>query len=900
MKTNIIDKVYKNKYLWYSFGIPQIVFFLLFFIEEVIPFGAYSSTLYDSCHQYVPFLTEYYDKLKTGSSLQFTLSAGLGQDFWLIWSYYLSSPFNLLLLLFKRDNILLAINIITVLKIATCSLSATYYFRKKYNRIDISTLAFGLCYAFGAYVMAYFYNIMWMDVIIIFPILILCFEKMMKNEKKAVLKYCLCLAYCLLTNFYLSIPVCIFLIMYFFVFIKSVLKDFLVSGLKFAGSSLLSAGLAGIVIIPNAYYFIKGMAESTSSTGAEFKVLENFFTFMSRHLYLTDTQVDMSFKSGANVYCGTIIILLLFLYVFNTQVKLSERIKKLIVIGILFLSMNIEVLTYIWHGFDYPTGYVNRFSFIYIFMLISIGYDCYINLKKFTKFQVFGAIISNYLMIIYCYIYQGMNDEIDEYKMISYIATMVILGLYSLLMIGFKFKKIKKKMFVAATSRIIICELIFYSIFAFTSYGLANTESLYPYAENYKALGRLITDEDEYRSDIDLRKISNECVEYGLNGMSFFSSTVDSDFAGIINKLGHRAGSNFYTVKGNNNLTQMLFNLKYLYNESNYYSNCTSINTNGKIHLYENNYDTSYGYLFDTSYEDFFYDTNDNPFQLQNKLVDEATNGNVQFIYEPIPNSEIKVASAGTNFAYGSYTFNKDVTDNYYCKVAYEKQKDIIYELNIDYIATSTDDIAINIDPANAYACNVKINDSIYFSDYKTSNEMVTIGGIKEGDEITVNIKIEEDATSGNIKCYFAKYNSTQFDNFYNYITQTPIDFTKTEDGHFELNVTNSEEKTLFLSLPYLEGWSATDNGKPVEILSENYFVLLHLEPGEHNIVLKYNTPMLNYGIIISILSVIIFISLIFIKKKEKCTALAIIPGEEVKVLPIEEPENNNKKEELG
>ena len=41
---------------------------------------------------------------------------------------------------------------------------------------------------------------------------------------------------------------------------------------------------------------------------------------------------------------------------------------------------------------------------------------------------------------------------------------------------------------------------------------------------------------------------------------------------------------------------------------------------------------------------------------------------------------------------------------------------------------------------------------------------MVTVGGLKEGDELIVNIKIEKKATEGTIKCYFAEYNASQFD----------------------------------------------------------------------------------------------------------------------------------------
>ena len=866
MRTKLINSIRKNKYLWYSFGIPFIILILLFFIQRIMPFGTDSATLYDSCHQYVPFLTEYHNKLLSGETLQFSMSTGLGQDFWLIWSYYLSSPFNLLLLFFKNEDVIVGMNIITIIKIAMTSFTATYYLKKKHNKIDVSTMAFGFCYGMSSYVMAYFCNIMWLDVIIMFPIVMLYFEKMMKDEKYADLKYVIALSYCLITNFYLSIPVCLFLVLYFFINVKADIKSLIRKGLKFAWTSLLSAGISGIVLIPNAYFFIKN-ASSSSKEGATFKVLENFFTFLSRHLYLTETQVDMSFKPGANLYCGTAIILLVFLYIFNKQIKLSEKIKKIILIVFLILSMNIEVLNFIWHGFDYPTGYVNRFSFIYIFILISIAYQCLLQIKNFTKLQVLVAGIVNGLFITYSYIYDKLNDKITEEKLMSYIVTSIVIAIYFIVIMLYKLKKIKKKSFSVVFSKLMILELCFYMIFAFTSYSYADTTNLYKYEDSYRKLNRSINKDGFYRSDIDYRKTSNECVYYNLNGVSYFSSTINSKFASVINKLGHRAGTNFYGIKGNNALTQLLFNIKYLYNESNYYTNFETIDSSDSIYLYKNNYETSYGYVFDKKFEKFYYDTNSNPFSLQNNLVEHATNGSIFYIYEPIRSENIKVASAGENFSRGSYTYNEDVTNDYICKIKYEKNKDIIYELNLKYICQNENDIVINIDPSNTYACNIKVNGSIYYSDYKISNEMVTVGGLKEGDELIVNIKIEKKATEGTIKCYFAEYNASQFDKFYKYITKNPVNITEFEDGHIKLNTTVDYEKTLFLSIPYNEGWSATDNGEPIEILKDNYFILIPLEKGEHNIELRYSTPFLGVGFIISGMSLMALYAIYKYKK---------------------------------
>lgn len=64
------------------------------------------------------------------------------------------------------------------------------------------------------------------------------------------------------------------------------------------------------------------------------------------------------------------------------------------------------------------------------------------------------------------------------------------------------------------------------------------------------------------------------------------------------------------------------------------------------------------------------------------------------------------------------------------------------------------------------------------------------------------------------------------------------------------------ERKHLFISIPYSEGWTATDNGKPVPLRRADLgFLALELEPGEHHIRMTYMTPGLRAGALISLLT---------------------------------------------
>lgn len=74
---------------------------------------------------------------------------------------------------------------------------------------------FGMFYALSAYSAAYSWNIMWLDCIVLIPLIMLGLEKLV-DENKCYL-YCISLGLCIFTNYYISIMVCISVCLYFIV-----------------------------------------------------------------------------------------------------------------------------------------------------------------------------------------------------------------------------------------------------------------------------------------------------------------------------------------------------------------------------------------------------------------------------------------------------------------------------------------------------------------------------------------------------------------------------------------------------------------------------------------------------------------------------------------------------------
>ncbi|MCL2016619.1 MAG: YfhO family protein [Defluviitaleaceae bacterium] len=93
--------------------------------------------------------------------------------------------------------------------------------------------------------------------------------------------------------------------------------------------------------------------------------------------------------------------------------------------------------------------------------------------------------------------------------------------------------------------------------------------------------------------------------------------------------------------------------------------------------------------------------------------------------------------------------------------------------------------------------------------------------------------------------------------------------------------ITLPDSRYLFLSIPYSAGWRAYVNGQPAELLQANIaFMALELPAGHHEIELRYRTPGMTLGFILSLVGIAVFVLLVKfypkISAKLKITELEI------------------------
>lgn len=346
-----------------AFAIPILVMVVGFAIAGVYPFGGRSALVIDGVHQYLPFFTEYYRQLKQGASLFYSWAGGLGYNFFAVWAYYLSSPLNLLVLLFKEQFLNEAVTLIMLIKVGLSAVTMTWYLKNKRQRLDYLAVAFGLMYALSNYVIGYSSNVMWLDCMLLLPVAAEGIERIVRSNKGAL--YGISMFAIIASNYYVGFIVCMFACMYFIVQLiargKDEINQFIKKLCLFGGYSLLAGGTAAMILLPS----IKVLG-LTAAAGAKEPltglVYSSILQPLSRLLFYTRQISTSAFKGDVNIYCGVGVFLFFILYMFNKRINKRERAAKIALLGILYLGFCFQALNLILHGMHKPVGFPNRYA----------------------------------------------------------------------------------------------------------------------------------------------------------------------------------------------------------------------------------------------------------------------------------------------------------------------------------------------------------------------------------------------------------------------------------------------------------------------------------------------------------------------------------------------------------
>ena len=596
-------KKLKNIYVL-SFLIPVLGVLGIFIGRGIFPFGQNSFMFSDMYHQYIPFLTEFFRKLHEGESLAFSWYIGLGSDFVPVFAYYLACPINWLVCLCPENYLIEFMTYFIVLKIGLCGLTFSYYLSKRFETKDLRIVWFSVFYALSGFMAAYNWNHMWMDVIWLAPLIILGLEELVKKGRYRL--YCLTLCASIFSNYYLSILLCIFLVLYFLLqlFTNGLsLKQKGRAVLQFGLFSLLAGGMAAVLLFP----VIDAMKISDFQGGSFPKTVEVYFNVLemiARHVPMLPTERGLD--HWPNIYCGVLVFILVPVYFCHKRIPLKQKIGRFLLLAVMLAAFSVNILNYIWHGFNYPNSLPARQSFLYIFVILTMCFEAvYRNGENGLKNKAAGVAIGC-LTLAACGIFVT-TDGLTVWVMAGawiFLAGYLLITLLFSRTLRKRFKKGQGLGKLALYGKWMILVLVSVeAIMNMEHTSLKPVQRTYYMnrKEEYEVLVAQIAEEDSgiYRMDSLDQMTKNDGVLANYMSASAFSSGLNGAVEDYYDTLGMGGTKVSYFYQGATQFSSALLGVKYTFSRESLRDEAMYdfVAQYGDTYLYRNRYSLPLGFV---------------------------------------------------------------------------------------------------------------------------------------------------------------------------------------------------------------------------------------------------------------------------------------------------------------
>lgn len=813
----------------YTLLFTVLVSLLLALRLKIYPFGDHDLK-YADCDQYFGFYGYLQSAFFTKSNLLYSWSKVLGDGFLSTYAYYAASPFNLLLVFF-RSNLPAGVLFIAFLKTVLTSFNFCYLLNDFDKDHCLAKALFSTSYAFIGYVTFFSWNASWMDGVLFLPLLLLGMKKMLLENKNAL--YIVVLAVNLISNFYIGYMLCVATVIFYFIYLIESRGEFWqrLKGtfLRYAVCSLLAVGLAAFLLIP-AYLgipsgrkvSIKGIIKDLHFT---FKALDIFPMFYTGALKLEDESQNMPV-----IFVGIAQFVLLLSFFLNSKISYRKKMVSGFLCLVFFFSFQLSTVNVAWHGFSVNAWFNYRYSFIFSFVLMLIAYYAFCNFSS-EAHDLYKTIIV--FLGLTAFVFYTDRSNFSAFS----ITGDVVAGVGSLLLVYVM------KYYSPGSKRICECLL---SLVILANMGINSYSSMHEgvggtsisYYKNtkgsYDSLASEIKDSDFYRLADSDRYGRCEASQFNYAGIADYASTENLDTLNLVKKFGmnHSWMWAQYNVNSPESSDDLL-GIRYLISSktpSNKDYEVVAKSDNG-TKLYKNKNALPLIYPTDSFVDTDVSELND--FKLMNSYWEGLSGNEYGEVFTTIkPILKKEVTDSGEKI-----TVHIDGTDpekRLYIQIPYSPQMQI----------TLNDGTAVNYSDGQ----------EIYFIPVNSKSDSIDI-------ELNVTGTIDED----NIYCTFE--NKDTVSKLVKNELRKSSEVFENSSSSLELNVKNSTKQKYSSSIPYSQDWNVRVDNRVVPTVNSGSFLAFTVSAGSHKISLTYEPKGLKIGIIISIISLVIFIAAEVLKK---------------------------------
>lgn len=867
----------KGIYL-FAFFIPMIVLLVSYFIFGIYPFGDESVLVLDLSGQYVYYYENLRDAFWGNGSFVNSWSRNLTGETMGIFAYYLASPFTLIIMLLPRSIMTTSLLIMQMLKVGAASVTFCLYLRKSKSTAPYTALIFSILYSLMSYMIVQLMDPMWLDGLIYLPIIILGIERLI--DKGEWLLFIVPLALMFIANFYIgwmiAIFCCLYFIVYYFFISRETLpfhfKHMLLAGVKFACGGIIAAVCAAWLLIPLYHSLSLGKFEFTDPSYE----LKTQFDFADFFMNILPNVYDTCRPEGSPViYCGVITVLLIPLYFFNSNIKLRQKIGFGLLTLSVILSMYMSTVDLVWHGFQVPNWLPYRYSFTVSFLMLIMAAQAFERIEGISFKEIGGVFFLLTAYVLYLDkqnpVVSANGKDIEKMNILAAVWFSILMaGLYALMLYLWK-KHYKVKPVPIAIAVIVIVEMAVTATYTMYSIDRDVVYSKYSSYNRYITLGRntveKIYDMDDspvYRIEKNFHRTVNDPMAFGSFGLSHSSSTLNAAPIQFLRNLGFSYGGHYIKYKGATYVTDAIFGIKYVMEKGNapqpaedgttplpeverskHYDNLVLANGDKKeiMYVYENPYALPVAFMADESIKDLSFNSWENPFENQNKLLSSLLSDEYREFFKRIEDVEVVPENAKPS-TYGTHT-------KYVPRVEGENS-------HIEFIFEAPTEDMIYMYFPSQYEREVNLWLNKDFVDYYYEGGKMCIqplGHFSAGDELSFITTITEKKNEVLFKeNYFYYLDEEMFREAIDELKRQPLEIESFREDHLKGTVTAEEDGILFTTISWEPGWTILVDGvktEPVKVANDA-LIGIPMSKGSHTVEMKFFPKGLALGLIVS------------------------------------------------
>ena len=517
-------------------------------------------------------------------------------------------------------------------------------------------------------------------------------------------------------------------------------------------------------------------------------------------------------------------------YLAVREIRLIDKIRRLLLLVFLFFSFNMPVLGYVWHGFHDQYGIPNRFAFLYIFALLAMAYEGYCVLVRGKR----KVSLWIYFAVILCGILIGITMKTSTVKleMKTVYATVAAIAVYMICFALYQKKIFRKKIFTTLICFLFIVETAAMAVMGFQENGTVDTDS---YFQDTKAITEV---KKEYQKNVETRmelisgRMLDESIWHTLNGMTLFGSTAQGNVVDTMDQLGFYTGVNEYLYEG-----ATPFTLDGLMNAR---ANCLSGIVNG------------------IDYEDY------NPFYVQNDLATSAFDVDELFHMVKTAKPQLNDCKITSDNGDGEYVFENTSA----------RPDNMVFTIR----STKTRRLYIHFDGSQVENTVIEKNGEQVLTG-RLDSQIIYLGNVQKGDEIRIKMQLKQDnEMSGVVRLTAAELDEEVMEELAQRMQENAWKLTSAKGNHLSGTIHAQEDQMLFFSIPYDKGWTVKIDGKKVKTKAlGKAFLTVKVPEGKHKVSLTYVSSGFKEGAILSVVGFVIFILITaFFRRKKKAAVKEI------------------------